>query len=84
MANRLTSQLTPIVEDLDDVTWVAGDGLTYQRPELALAFKAAATRPKDDCDLDAVWPKLGADRRRWFAATVAGFQPGHPWLERLR
>lgn len=73
-----------VVEDLDQVTWVAGDGLTYQRPEITLGFKAALARPKDDADLDAVLPRLGAEPRRWLADTVAGLHPGHPWLDRLR
>ena len=40
-------------EALEDVTWLADDGIRYQRPEVTLAFKAHLVRPKDDADLDA-------------------------------
>lgn len=68
--------------DLEDVTWVAADGIRYINPEMAIAYKAQLRRPKDDGDLDATWPLLSSAQREWLAATVARLEPDHPWLDR--
>jgi len=44
------------VNDIDQVTWTASDGITYQNPEITLAFKAAHARAKDTADLEAALP----------------------------
>lgn len=49
---------TSVVEDIERVTWVADDGITYLRPEVALASKARLARPKDTADFDIVVPLL--------------------------
>lgn len=74
---------TAIVEDVERVTWTADDGITYLRPEVALASKARLARPKDTADLDTVLPLLERDAGRWLADVIARVHPGHPWLDRL-
>jgi hypothetical protein len=73
-----------VVEDFDRVTWVADDGITYLRPEVALASKAAHTRAKDTADLDVVLPLLELDARAWLVDLLERVHPAHPWLGRLR
>ena len=69
---------------LDDVTWVADDGIRYQRPEVTLAFKAHLVRPKDEADLEAALPLLHRPQHAWLAARLHAMYPdGHPWLARL-
>ena len=71
------------VAPLDEVTWVAGDGIRYVLPEIALVYKAAARRPKDEADFEATLPVLTEDRRAWLRETLGGYLPDHPWLSRL-
>jgi hypothetical protein len=71
------------VLSVEEATWVADDGLRYQRPEITLLFKAKQTRLKDDRDLAVTWPLLAADRRAWLRDAVARLYPGHPWLAGL-
>jgi hypothetical protein len=71
------------VAELDDVTWVAGDGIRYLRPEIQLFFKAKQDRAKDRVDLDNTWPLLDTDRRAWLRDALAVHLPDHPWRERL-
>lgn len=73
-----------VTYDLERVTWVAGDGISYQRPEVTLAFKAAHDREKDRADLDAVLPLLDAPARLWLIDTIERLHPGHAWLEMLK
>ena len=81
---RYQSRRDPsFVADLDDVTWVADDGIRYLRPEHALWFKAKLHRPKDDVDLDVTWPLLDAGQQEWLRRTVRDAYPDHPWNERL-
>jgi hypothetical protein len=68
-------------EDLDDVTWLASDGLRYARPEVTLMFKAAQVRDKDRRDAAVVLPMLDATARGWLRDTVARFAPEHPWAQ---
>jgi hypothetical protein len=69
------------VAPLDDVTWVADDGIRYLRPEIALLYKAVLHRPKDDRDLAVTWPLLGADQQAWLRDAVRRLYPGHAWVE---
>ncbi len=70
-------------EDLDDVTWVAPDGLRYARPEVSLMFKAAQVRDKDRRDAEVTLPRLDARARGWLRDTVARLDPGHEWVRTL-
>jgi hypothetical protein len=67
-------------EALDDVTWVAADGLRYARPEVTLMFKAAQGREKDRLDAGVALPLLDDRARRWLSDAVARMDPGHPWV----
>jgi hypothetical protein len=71
------------VAPLEDVTWVADDGIRYVNPEIALLYKAVLARPKDDRDLDRCLPLLSADARAWLRDSVARLYPDHAWLALL-
>ena len=69
------------VAPVDEVTWVADDGIRYLRPEITLHFKARFQRPKDERDLDG--RVAAADRGP--AGLAARGHHGHrgagpPWL----
>ena len=68
---------------VEEATWVAGDGIRYLRPEIALLYKAALHRPKDDADLASTWPLLEASAREWLSASVGRLYPDHAWLRQL-
>lgn len=70
-------------EELDDVTWVAPDGLRYARPEVTLMFKASQARDKDRRDAEVALPRLDARARRWLREAVARFDPDHKWVKAL-
>jgi hypothetical protein len=70
-------------EELDDVTWVAPDGLRYARPEVGLMFKAAQVRDKDRADAEVAIPLLDDRARRWLRDAVARMDPQHPWVDAL-
>lgn len=81
---RWTNKRHPAhTEDLEDVTWVAPDGLRYARPEVTLMFKAAQAREKDRRDAATTLPRLGSDARRWLAEAVARLNPHHEWARML-
>jgi hypothetical protein len=81
---RWTNKRNPEhIEDLDDVTWVAPDGLRYAKPEVTLMFKAAQVREKDVRDADVVLPMLDTTAREWLRSTVARISPEHPWAQEL-
>ena len=66
---------------LDDVTWVADDGIRYMNPEVVLYHKAMHYRPKDVRDRDVAWPLLGADQRAWLHDAVRRFYgDDHAWV----
>lgn len=70
--------------DLEDVTWVAADGVRYLNPEVALLFKARQMRRKDEIDLANAWPLMTADQRTWLLEAVhRTYGPDHGWTERL-
>jgi hypothetical protein len=55
------------------------DGIPYVVPEVALLFKAKASRDKDERDFAAVLPALRPDQRRWLDDALAIVHPDHPW-----
>jgi len=59
------------------------DGVPFGRPEIVLLFKAKHARPKDDGDLAAALPHLGAERRTWLREALELVHPGHRWLGEL-
>lgn len=67
-------------EDLDDVTWIAPDGLRYAKPEVTLMFKAAQVRLKDRQDAGIALPLLDSTARRWLATAIERIDPHHPWV----
>jgi hypothetical protein len=69
---------------LDEITWVAADGIRYLNVEVALAYKAKLARPKDEADLASALPALNGEQRRWLADMIDHLHPGHPWCERIR
>lgn len=69
---------------LDEVTWVADDGIRYMNPEMTLAHKAALDRPKDRGDLATVLPLLSAAKRTWLADMIHHLHPDHAWLDQIR
>jgi hypothetical protein len=77
---KLSGHVAPI----EEVTWVAGDGIRYLNPEIVLMFKARLGRLKDDRDLDRCLPLLTGPARSWLAESVARLFPDHVWLDRLR
>jgi hypothetical protein len=71
------------VAPVEDVTWVADDGVRYLRPEVTLMMKARLDREKDRADLDVAWPRLRRSEQDWVRRAIAAAHPGHPWLDRL-
>lgn len=81
---RWVSRRDPaLVRDLEEVTWVAGDGVRYLAPEMVLHHKARLRRPKDEVDLEAAWPLMAPAGRAWLLEWLRGADPTHPWLTRL-
>jgi len=81
---RWTNKRYPAhTEDLDDVTWIAPNGLRYSRPEVTLMFKAAQTREKDRRDAAVTLPQLDAPARRWLREALARMTPEHRWVREL-
>jgi hypothetical protein len=78
--NKLLADHTAAVED---VTWLAPDGVRYLLPEIVLVYKARLRRPKDEPDFAATLPILTEPRRAWMRTALATVAPDHPWLERL-
>lgn len=76
---RLPDHVAP----LDEVTWIADDGIRYLHPEIVLVYKAALRRPKDDPDFEATLPILPSERRQWMRQALTTIAPDHPWLEKL-
>lgn len=75
----LPDQVAPV----EDVTWLADDGIRYLRPEIVLTYKARLRRRKDEPDFEATLPLLTEDRRAWMRAALRVLAPNHHWLERL-
>ena len=69
---------------LEDVTWVADDGIRYQNPEVVLHHKALQDQPKDRADRDAALPLMSAGQRAWLRDAVRRvYGADHPWLPHL-
>jgi hypothetical protein len=64
---------------LDEVTWVADDGVRYLNPELVLLFKARLHRTKDQYDLERTWPLLSEPKQDWLRESVRRHYPDCPW-----
>ncbi len=76
---RLPDHVAPV----EEVIWLAEDGVHYLNPEIALLYKAVLHRPKDARDLDRTLPLLALDRRAWLRDAVRRLYPEHPWLRIL-
>ncbi len=72
------------VAPVEEVTWVADDGIRYLNPEIVLMFKARLHRLKDTRDFGHAWPLLDDTARTWLRETVEQLFPGHDWLPRMR
>lgn len=55
------------------------NGLPFLAPEVALLFKAKATRDKDHGDFAGTLPLLDASQRQWLVDALALVHPDHPW-----
>ncbi|MET7281742.1 hypothetical protein ABZS29_26145 [Kribbella sp. NPDC005582] len=64
---------------LEDVTWVAGDGVRYLNPEIVLLFKARLHRTKDQHDFERTWPLLPEAKQDWLRESVRRHYPDCPW-----
>ena len=71
------------VAPVEDVTWVADDGIRYLLPEIVLVYKARLRRAKDEPDFEATLPVLTEPARAWMRQALATVVPDHPWLGRL-
>lgn len=71
------------VARLEDVTWVAGDGIRYLNPEIVLLYNARLWRAKDDPDFEATLPVLSASARHWLREALGRVAPDHAWLSGL-
>ena len=71
------------VADLEEVTWVADDGVRYLNPEVVLHFKAMHARVKDEIDRDNVLPLLDEDRRAWLRQAIRRTYGDHAWQAAL-
>ena len=69
------------VAPVEDVTWVADDGIRYLNPEIVLMYKARLGRLKDTRDLDRAWPLMD-DRARDVAAREGRAAAPRPRLAR--
>lgn len=77
---RWTNKRLPSQEyDLDEVTWVAEDGLRYLNPEVVLFMKSAQVREKDIVDAEANLGLLDVRQRAWLRDSIAQLDPAHPW-----
>ena len=68
---------------LENLGWVAPDGVRYLRPEVVLLFKAKLCRPKDEVDFRSLVARLDDGARGWLREAVALAHPGHAWLAPL-
>lgn len=73
----------PWAPDITDVTFIGDDGIRYLLPEIAISYKAALNRPKDDLDLTATLAVLEPAGWAWLRDAVTRQAPDHPWLDRI-
>jgi hypothetical protein len=76
---RLPDHVAP----LDEVTWLADDGVRVLNAEITLLFKARIDRTKDRRDLARALPLLGDAQRIWLRDAVRRLWPEHPWLAQM-
>jgi hypothetical protein len=76
---RLPAQTATV----EDVTWVAADGLRYLRPEAALLMKSRLAREKDRHDAAVTIPLLDDAQRGWLRDAVVQLDDRHAWLDQL-
>ena len=69
------------VADIDEVTWMADDGIRYLNPEIVLLFKSRMAREKDSVDLANAWPLMSESQRGWLREAVRRVEPRSPWLQ---
>ena len=81
---RWTNKFLPgHVDDVENVTWIADDGIRYLHPEIVLFYKARLKRAKDEPDFDATLPFLTDARRQWMRSALESLVPDHHWISRL-
>ncbi|MDQ1614913.1 MAG: hypothetical protein QOJ60_852 [Actinomycetota bacterium] len=68
---------------LSEVIRRTPDGVPYQRPEIALLFKARLMRDKDRADFAGLVPVLDDDSRKWLRAALELTHAGHEWVDQL-
>jgi hypothetical protein len=73
---RLPDHVAPV----DEVTWVADDGIRYLNPEIVLLFKSVLNRPKDRRDLAVTWPLLDEEARAWLVDGMRRLEVDEFWL----
>lgn len=66
-----------------DIVGRTADGIPYLRPEATLLYKAKATRPKDEADLEACLPHLDDAAKAWLVDALSRAHPGHGWIDRV-
>ncbi len=74
---RLPDHVAPV----EEVTWVADDGIRYLNPEIVLAYKSRLGRLKDNGDFERAWPVMDERARAWLRETVTALHPDHAWLD---
>jgi hypothetical protein len=73
-----------VTRPLADIGYRSAHGWPVIAPEIQLLYKAAGRRPKDEHDLELILPLLSGNQLEWLASSLTTWQPGHPWLERVR
>jgi hypothetical protein len=63
-----------------DAVLSSAEGIPYLAPQLQLLMKATDTRPKDDADFAAVFPRLATDAAGWLTAMLRRYYPDHRWV----
>jgi hypothetical protein len=56
-------------------------GLRYLRPEIQLLYKSKNSRPPDNDDFAAAWPRLDRSAKDWLMTMIEITAPGHAWLD---
>lgn len=81
---RWTNKVIPDhTAEVNEVTWLADDGIRHLNPDIVLLYKARHHRPKDEVDFEAALPLLTQDRRVWLRDALQSTVPDHPWITRL-
>ncbi len=79
--SRRDRRITRAIADIGSRTDI---GVPYLRPEIQLFYKAKGRRPKDEIDLAAALPLLGAAERQWLRDAIGLTSgPEHPWRSEI-